>query len=145
MSTLIYEWIVLGKFADEIVNRISNRVIRYLRTITTTLSGDDSPLKNAWEEICVQVQYEQSIHWDAYLDTIDHAIQAEIAELQEHELAAIWFQTSEGEQWGFTDGNEREPLNLNEQEVIAVIRNAILSKAGDWSNARIRRWKEDLY
>ena len=28
------------------------------------LSGDDSGLKNVWEEVCVQLQYEESIFWD---------------------------------------------------------------------------------
>ncbi len=140
MSTLIYEWIVLRKFADEIVNRISNRVIRYLRTITTTLSGDDSPLKNSWEEICVQVQFEQSICWDVYTYTIDLAIEGEVEELQEHELAAIWFQTLDGEEWGFTDGSDREEPYMDRQAVVAVIRERVLSEANSYTNARIRKY-----
>lgn len=140
MSKLIYEWIVLAKFADEICNRTLNRVIRYLRSITATLSGDDSPLKNAWEEICAQVQFEQSIYWDVYVETIDLAIEGEMEELKEHELAAIWFQTPDGEEWGFTDGEDREEPYIDRQAVVAVIRDRVLSEASSYTNVRIREY-----
>jgi hypothetical protein len=140
MSKLIYEWIVLGKFADEICNRVSHRVIRHLRTNLATLSGDDSPLKNAWEEICVQVQFEQSIYWNVYVETIDLEIEGEMEQLQEHELAAIWFQTSEGEDWGFTDGDDRVEPHIDRQAVAAVIRDHVLSEANSYTNLRIRKY-----
>ena len=138
MSPSIYEWLVIGKFADEVATRVVNRVVRYLRSITDTLSGDDSPLTNAWEEICVQVQFEQSICWNVYVETMDLAIEAEIEELQEHEVAAIWFQTSDGEEWGFTDSGDREEPLIDKQLVVGRIRERLLDKAGEWTNARIR-------
>lgn len=140
MSKSIYEWIVLRKFAEEICNRISHRVIRHLRTNSTTLSGDDTPLKNAWEEICVQVQFEQSIYWDVYIETIDLEIEGEIEQLQEHELAAIWFQTPDGKDWGFTDGDDREEPYIDRQAVVAVIRDVVLSEANSYTNVRIREY-----
>jgi hypothetical protein len=140
MSPLIYEWIVLKKFAEEICNRISHRVIRHLRTNSTTLSGDDSPLKNAWEEICVQVQFEQSIYWDVYVDTIDLAIEGEIEKLQEHELACLWFQTPDGEEWGFTDGDEREEPYIDTHAIVSFISQRVLSEAYSYTNVRIRTY-----
>lgn len=140
MSPLIYEWIVLKKFAEEICNRISHRVIRQLRTNTATLSGDDSPLKNAWEEICVQVQFEQSICWDVYVETMDLAIEGELQELQKHELAALWFQTPDGEEWGFTDGDDREEPYIDRHAIVAFISKRVLSEAHSYTNARIRTY-----
>jgi hypothetical protein len=140
MSNEIYEWIVLGKFAEGICDRTVKRVIRYLRSITDTLSGDESPLKNAWEEICVQVQFEQSCFWDVYVETINLAIEAEVEELKEHELAAIWFQTADGEQWGFTDGGDREEPYIDVQAVVEVIHELVLSEADSYTNVRIRRY-----
>jgi DNA phosphorothioation-dependent restriction protein DptG len=140
MNPLIYEWRVIKKFADQVCDRICNRVVRYLRSVTDTLSGDDSPLTNAWEEICAQVQSEQSIYWDTYESVIDQAIEEEVKGLPEHELAAVWFQTPEGEDWGFTDGSDREEPYMDQQQIVAVIRDSVLSKAGDYTNSRIREF-----
>jgi hypothetical protein len=140
MSAIIYEWLVIKKFADEVGDRICNRVVRYLRTIEVTLSGDDSPLKNAWEEICVQVQFEQSFYWETYEQMVDLAIEEEVTKLPEHELAAMWFQTPDGEEWGFTDGSDREEPIINKQLVVDWIREKVLDKAGGWTNSRIREF-----
>jgi hypothetical protein len=140
MNPLIYEWWVLEKFADQVCQRICNRVVRHLRGITITLSGDDSGLTNAWEEICAQVQFEESIYWDVYDEMIDQAIEEEVTNLPEHEFAAIWFQTSEGQNWGFTDGDDRAIPNMDRNEAVAVVREFVLSKAGNYTNVRIRKF-----
>lgn len=140
MTPSIYEWSVISEFADQICKRICNRVVRYLRSITDTLSGDDSSLTNAWEEICAQVQFEQSIYWDIYEGVIDQAIGEEVKGLPPHELAAVWFQTPEGEDWGSTDGSDRKEPYMDRQQIVAVIRAYVLSTAGNYTNARIRKY-----
>lgn len=45
------------------------------------LSGDDSGLKNTWEEICVHVQGQESFHWEAYKDTIKGLAESELEKL----------------------------------------------------------------
>jgi hypothetical protein len=58
---------------------ISQKVVGTLRKITDGMqSGDNSGLKNIWDEICVQMQDEQSTMWDAYEDTICHIIEFEL-------------------------------------------------------------------
>lgn len=142
MNPLIYEWIVLEKFADQVCKRVCNRVVAYLRGIADTLSGDDSSLKNAWEEICAQVQFEHSIYWDVYESMIDQAIEDYVNRLAEHELAAVWFQTSEGREWGFTECEDRKEPYIDRQEVVVLIRDWVLSKAGNYTNPRIRKYLE---
>jgi len=44
-------------------------------------SGDDTPLKNIWDEVCVQVQGEESAMWDTYSETIQSLILGEVAGL----------------------------------------------------------------
>jgi hypothetical protein len=53
-------------------------IITDLRGIEDTLSGDDSPLTNVWEEIKDQVQNGESIHW--YLQTMKNLIERAIYE-----------------------------------------------------------------
>lgn len=46
--------------------KISRKIIRSLQKMTAGMqSGDGTPLKNIWDEICVQFQ--ESVMWDAYL------------------------------------------------------------------------------
>jgi hypothetical protein len=54
------------------------------------LSGDDSGVTNAWEEICVQVQEEQSFYWDTYEATVGQYVGVEVEGLPPYELNAIW-------------------------------------------------------
>jgi hypothetical protein len=46
-------------------------------------SGVDSGLTNTWEEICVQVQGEQSVLWDAYDVTVRQIVSMEVTALPE--------------------------------------------------------------
>jgi len=57
---------ILYSYIDEIKTKIADSVIKYFLGIKAELFGDDSPLKNVWEEFCAQVQGEHSFYWDAY-------------------------------------------------------------------------------
>ena len=76
---------VLRQFAEEIARRLSNKTISALQKITATLSGDDTELKNAWDEICVQEQHEHSFYWATYDETARSIVRSYIAELERHE------------------------------------------------------------
>lgn len=56
-------------------------------------------LKGVWDEICVQVQYEQSVYWDDYEDLARSSVAHHVAELAQHEREALWLQTDEGSDW----------------------------------------------
>lgn len=90
---------VLKKFADDIADSIVRKTIRELRGIQDTLSEEGGDLKNAWEEICAQVQYQDSYFWEAYEGVAWSIISRHVATLKRHELLALWFQTDEGENW----------------------------------------------
>ena len=75
-------------------NRILRKTIKRLQKMTKEmLSGDDSPLKNIWDEICVQVQSDYSWMWYSYEDTITAIIEETVKELIFPMLQAIWLQT----------------------------------------------------
>jgi hypothetical protein len=59
-------------------------------------SGDDTSLKNIWEEISVQVQDQQSVMWDAYMGTIHALILSKVAGLDAANKQTIWLQTEQG-------------------------------------------------
>lgn len=109
------------------------------------LSGDDSPLCSIWEEICVQQQREQSFSWRAYLETIAACAEVRVEDLQPYELDALWLLTRQGEDWDCEPEDERESYPVLRGDVVEYIQDEVVSRANDWSNARIRRYLERSY
>ena len=66
-----------SQFDDATTSQLKSDVVD--RTITILqqmkgdllVSGDDSVLQNTWEEVCVQVQGEESFFWEIHLDIIE--------------------------------------------------------------------------
>lgn len=109
------------------------------------LSGEDSPLRSIWEEICVQQQREESFSWRAYLETIAACAEWRVEDLQPYELDALWLLTRQGEDWDCEREDECEPYPVFRGDVVDYIQDEVLSRANDWSNARIRRYLERGY
>jgi hypothetical protein len=137
---------VLRKLANEIANRIIRKTISALQQVTDTLSGDDSELINAWDEICVQVQHEHSFYWDVYDETARSFIRAYVEELKDYEELALWFQTDHGWDWHYSDEEERnECPPIFVEDIVQFVAQKLYGKAGDWSNERIREYLDRSY
>ena len=77
----IYKQLVteLARVASD---RAVRSTIRTLQRRTDGLqSGEDSGLRNAWDEICVQVQVEYSVSWGAYEKTAEPIVAREVNRL----------------------------------------------------------------
>jgi hypothetical protein len=67
MTDRLSESGIVSAVAEEASQRITRKVIAALQGMKDTLlSGDDSELETPWDEICVQVQDEESFFWDTY-------------------------------------------------------------------------------
>jgi len=138
---------LVSRIADRECKRILRKVVRRLQRMTSEMqSGDDSCLKNVWDEVCVQVQGQESTVWDAYLDTIRQLISAYLDELDVELKRAIWLQTDAGIDWATNEDQEdtREhdiPLPDDTEDITEHILADVLSSAADWTNARIERYK----
>ena len=133
--------IVLG-IAERECKRLAGRVIRRLQSMKDCLlSGEDSPLESVWDEVCVQVQGQESGMWDAYLDTIEPIVLGFVEELDEETKGAIWLQTSEGEDW--EPERDDEDIPSSEEEIAQhILHKFVISAAADWTNARIEKFNE---
>lgn len=107
------------------------------------LSGEDSGLKNVWDEICVQVQSEESVFWGAYLETAEGILLGLVEALNRAERLALWAETDEG--WDYVydhrddeDGAEKAPV-FND-EIVNKLRDELLSVAAGYSNKRIEKY-----
>ena len=144
MTSELSEWRIVRRLAEQVCQRVTRRVIRALREIVDGLqSGDDSSLANVWEEICVQVQGEQSVLWGAYDVTVRQIVSTEVTALPEHERDAVWLQTPEGEEWDAEEEDERTKSPVTGDNIIDYLTNDyVYSAAANWSNPRIRKYLE---
>ncbi len=70
---------IISDIAEAECKHVCRKVIRALQRTTEGMqTGDDTPLKNIWEEVCVQIQFYQSVFWGLYLHTIGTIIWAEV-------------------------------------------------------------------
>jgi hypothetical protein len=67
------------------------------------VSGEDTPLRDPWDEICVQVQYSNSFHWSEYDDIVRQCVASELARSPKTHLNAMWLQTDSGCNWSNDD------------------------------------------
>jgi hypothetical protein len=134
---------IIAEFAERECKRIAQKVIRQLKSMTDGMqSGQDTPLANIWDEICVQVQGEESVMWEAYLDDTLALITIEATALEPMAKTAIWLQTDQGFEWSV--GHEDQETSTFCEEDIAqhILDTFVLSAAADWTNKRIRQYLE---
>ena len=132
---------IISGIADRDCRRVARKVVRALREMTDGMqSGDDSPLRNVWEEFCVQLQSEQSPMWSAYLDTIESIIAGEVEKLDVPRKQAIWLQTNDGMDWESENEDQEEAVFDVNGIVDHILHEHILTAAADWTNKRIERY-----
>lgn len=138
---------IIQHFSNELCLTIKRKVIKGLQAMDyACLSGDDSVLENTWDEICVQVQYQESYAWSTYQLTINSYIEALVDELKPHEKEAIWYQSEEGIDWSCELPEERDDYPIFEVDIVNFIASDyIYPEAGSWSNVRIKKFIESQY
>jgi hypothetical protein len=142
MSKRLSQTQIVRDLADGTAKRVTRRAILALQRMTDYLgSGDDSELKNTWEEICVQVQFEQSVMWDVYEETMCALLAGEVELLKPYEREALWLQTPQGEDWDCEDDTDRDPYPIFNDDIVQhLFQEHLLAEAGGWSNPRIRAY-----
>lgn len=144
MDNVLSETRIAINLAQELTSSLVMRVIRGLQCTAESglLSGDDSGLKNTWDEICVQVQEEESQFWDTYLEEIDTQIGWRLARLKPYELDALWLQTREGLDWQSESLIMREPEPVIINDIVEYLQGRVLAKAMNWTNRRVTKYLE---
>jgi hypothetical protein len=142
MSSKFSESAVIRAIAEEICQRLTRKMIADLQKMKDALhSGDGPGLENTWDEICVQVQYEQSIYWDVYDSTVRQMVEAEVEKLSPHEREAIWLQTPEANDWEFDEESEHDHYPVCNDDIVGyVVKERIYHEAGRYNNQRIREY-----
>lgn len=147
-----YQGKIMSSLADGQCKWICQKTISFLQKMTDGMqSGDDSPLENLWEEVCVQVQYQESMLWDFYTDYMQSIISSQLKKLNAITCYAIWLQTDAGEEFLF-DYEEHEesgdPIDAleylyDEHDVLNhILNDYVLPEADNARNARIEKYLE---
>ncbi len=149
MAKKLSEHRIVRALADEVCQRVSRKTIRALQSMANPdglLSGEDSGLTNTWDEICVQLQGEESYFWGSYEEIVRTYVESFVGELPAHESEAVWLQTPEGDDWDSKEIGEREPSPVVDDDIVNCILNDYVLRAGnDWNNSRIRTYLESRY
>ena len=141
MKEAISEQDIVYTVAREAAERLTRKVIADLQKIKHTLTGDDSELETAWDDICVDIQLEKSLGWDVLDETVRMIVRDYASELPIHEKQAIWLQSEAGIDWYYEEPDNREPSPEIDSAVVGYITEKyVYAKADDWSNSRIRAY-----
>jgi hypothetical protein len=130
---------IVRQLAEHVARRLTQRAIEELQEMTDTLgSGEDSGFENIWEEICVQVQHDESVMWAAYVETMEGMLLGLVEEMPNHEQEALWLVTDQGEEWECEDEDQREAYPVLHEDIVKYLFNEhLIPKAWRWSNERI--------
>lgn len=107
------------------------------------MSGEDSGLQSIWEEVCVQVQHEESFFWDTYVEVIEDFLTALVEGLSQKERLALWLSADAGCDWiadNEDDETDGAAPGVYVGDIVAELKSDLLSKAADFENERIERY-----
>lgn len=121
---------------------IVDKVIRALkRQKKLLLSGEESGLKNLWEEYCVQLQQERSYHFETYIETLKNFIDDEISK-QPQEIQKV-LDFSENENFDKEDEFENNEFHYSRDNAIDEILKEINTISLNFENKNIRKYLDN--
>ena len=136
---------IVKVLAHEIAEKITRKTIFALQRIPypDKLSGDFSGLTTIWDEICVQVQVEESHCWDSYDLTVRTFVEYDVSQLKPFEKLALWFQTDEYDEWQYENQDDEKNPPVFESDIVNyLLAKYVYSEAMIWTNAKIRNYIE---
>ena len=121
---------IVQDLGANVFERVKKAVIRTLDAMEGGLSGEDSGLSSLWEELCVQLQHEQSIFWDMYDRTVHETVRFEVESLPTYEKEALWLLTDEYFDWECEVEDERDTYPVSIPDIVKhVVENGLYEEA----------------
>ena len=75
------------------------------------------PFRNVWDEICVQVQEEESVLWGAHKDTAEDIIAREGEHLDMPTKKAMWLLSDEYVDWDEDEADDPEEIPWSVEDI----------------------------
>ena len=147
---MTYDDRLLTYWSSVVTHKLAEDVKNHLLNQTDMTTGDDTCLKNNWEEYCLQVQYEESIAWDFFIAHIHLLFEQYFDELPIEERITLWRETEEGQEWYWHNENWRnnnddikyEKVPLFFEDCIPILMRELDSIAIDYESDNITNYIE---
>lgn len=113
--------------------------------------GRDAGLASLWDEICVQIQGEQSVMWSAHDGIVRSMLWGLVTATCNLERVAVWLQTKAGIDWLCNADEEDleclrwEQTPVSTDDVVDYLVQELHNHAANWENRRIRHFIESRY
>lgn len=131
-----------GRIRDKVVDDAVAELERMNGQGGEMLSGG-SGLKTVWEEICVQVQGEQSYFWNFYLETMEGVLSGCVELLDPDSRLALWTATDAGWDYVYDHRDENEGVDdvpVMSDEIVSKLMESLLEAAADFENLRVEKF-----
>lgn len=135
---------LVAAWASQLSDKLIKDAIQSLEEMDSQemLSGD-SGLKNVWEEICVQVQDEQSFFWETYVETFEGLLAGYVEMLDANARLALWTLTETGRDYIDDHQDDDEAgldIPVDADEIVAMLSDGLLSAAANHDSPSISRF-----
>jgi hypothetical protein len=127
---------VLTQIGDWLIDKAVRGCIVRLRRMPAQLTG--SGLRHAWDEICVQVQGEESIAWNPFQDMVHDTLRHLVSKWPDVHLRVLWLRTDSGQDWLSDEPTGPVPVDI--MEVVGMLERELCKAAADATN----RWIEEF-
>lgn len=139
------EYSILFDLKEYQTQKISDKVIRTLKQLrgNNLLEPSDHGLKNTWEEICVQLQDEESVFWNAYDETVEQTINFIFKKV---DTAIIKFLSimNDNEFYAIEKDNFRyEDYAFSTDSACDTVKNEVYNQARIFTNKNIKRYLDN--
>lgn len=142
MNAELSESSIVRTVARQAAERVARRTVVSLQKMRPS-SLDVEELGSVWNEICVQVQDEESFFRDACDQVVRALVESHARRLSEPEQQAVWLQTDPGFEWDCSDPDERGDAPFSLDDIVDhVVDEHVYAQAAQWSNTRIRKFIE---
>lgn len=138
---------IVNAWARRLAASAVNDVISDLEGMKAMFSGD-SGLANVWEEICAQVQGEESSAWPAYENLVEELLDALVNSLDRDSQLALWATTDAG--WDYiydhhADQDGVEGVPLTSCDIVSKLTREVWAVAANYESPSLYRhiWGED--
>lgn len=135
---------LVAAWASQLSDRLIKDAIQSLEAMESQemISGY-SGLKSVWEEICVQVQDEQSFFWETYVETMEGLLAGHVEMLDADARLALWTLTDSGRD--YIDDHQADDeagldIPVDADEIVAMLMDGLLSAAANHESRSIRRF-----
>ncbi len=126
--------------ARDFARRVADRVARRMSKLPGGLSGDDSGLRTAWLEFCVQVQGEESYFWDAYVETVKQTIAGALLPVRHLDRVAMWLETPAGWDWLAENEDGAALPSVDESDIVEFVFDQVRGLAESSRHPRVVRF-----